>query len=430
MPALRNLDHSKSFAPDTDDAVPRVWFERRFVSSSSLSRASEVQLGVKAPVTANRIYTTSDHQLVIQHFLPDKDGNIFECRRFGHEDVLPVKYLLDHLKPLNAKTNFDAGNWTDFRKFEEQNLMRLSEAVQELANDDRPTVLMHWGAWSECQSCKMGSGRWWRRGRCRIVVPRELKVLPYNLTAISCRSSMLDLVHLDDEFKTMLLSLPDFILYDTCECVYKGNFHKQLLEGDSTLLMCPRNSSFELVQWSKGLDLLTAGQWTYYGKKCRVRVDVMGTLLIENAEREVSGQFLCRAGQILHRFLVTVEQRSILSSLEFQQSLFVVSVVLFLCFAVYVAYICMLWFEPPNVRSSIIGGYKNKKKETRKLSVEELELQPWMANFEQLDVTLTDYDADRDEDGDEDDEEEWIRLTPDKSHISVTVERAQVNKRV
>jgi len=75
-----------------------------------------------------------------------------------------------------------SGGWSDFRQLEESRLNLLADMIQDVTASAKPEVLMHWGTWSQCQSCNLGVGKWWRRGRCRISMPRELHILPYNLT--------------------------------------------------------------------------------------------------------------------------------------------------------------------------------------------------------------------------------------------------------
>jgi hypothetical protein len=90
--------HTLEQAPDRDG--PRIWYERRFASRFAISPLREVVLGVAAPLTANRIYTTATHQLVIQDYQPEVDGDIYECRGLEHTDVIPVKYFVDGMKYL------------------------------------------------------------------------------------------------------------------------------------------------------------------------------------------------------------------------------------------------------------------------------------------------------------------------------------------
>lgn len=95
----RSNGHTLEQAPDNDDYTPRIWYERRLaLSRFTISSLSEVVLGVDAPLTANRIYTTQNHQLVIQEYLPEVDGDIFECRGLQHSNVFPVKYFVDGIQ--------------------------------------------------------------------------------------------------------------------------------------------------------------------------------------------------------------------------------------------------------------------------------------------------------------------------------------------
>jgi hypothetical protein len=70
----------------------------------------------------------------------------------------------------------------------------------------------------------------------------------------------------------------------------------------------------QLVEWTKGFEQLTVGEWVPLGKKSKARVDVLGSLLIENADREAEGQYVCRSSHTSYHFLVFVQQRSILTS--------------------------------------------------------------------------------------------------------------------
>lgn len=58
----------------------------------------------------------------------------------------------------------------------------------------------------------------------------------------------------------------------------------------------------------------------------------------------------------------------------------------------------MLCFEPPQSRTELIGGQKTKeKKEDRKNSPRQVELQPWIASGEEAPAAKEeDYDADDD----------------------------------
>lgn len=80
------------------------------------------------------------------------------------------------------KQGVRSGGWSDFREFEEGKLNLLADEIQDVTRSSKPEVLMHWGTWSQCQSCNLGVGKRWRRGTCRISIPRELHILPYNLT--------------------------------------------------------------------------------------------------------------------------------------------------------------------------------------------------------------------------------------------------------
>lgn len=70
----------------------------------------------------------------------------------------------------------------------------------------------------------------------------------------------------------------------------------------------------QVVEWSKGFEQLSVGEWVPLGKKSKARVDVLGSLLIENADRDAEGQYVCRSSHTSYHFLVFVQQRSIFTS--------------------------------------------------------------------------------------------------------------------
>jgi hypothetical protein len=77
----------------SDEVSPRLWY-RRDVEEYKLWQ--EVQLGMDAPLTANHVYTTSQHSLVIQDFQPREDAGRYECRGLEGDDLTnPIAYLLD-----------------------------------------------------------------------------------------------------------------------------------------------------------------------------------------------------------------------------------------------------------------------------------------------------------------------------------------------
>jgi hypothetical protein len=85
------------------------------------------------------------------------------------------------LLPLNATESYESGNmslWTYFKS----ELEPLGAVLDDIAGEDSPDVAMHWSSWGPCEDCEGGLGERWRRGRCRIIAPAILNLLPHNLT--------------------------------------------------------------------------------------------------------------------------------------------------------------------------------------------------------------------------------------------------------
>lgn len=70
----------------------------------------------------------------------------------------------------------------------------------------------------------------------------------------------------------------------------------------------------QIVEWTKGFETLAVGEWVPLGKNSKARVDVLGSLLIENADSDAEGQYVCRTSHTSYHFLIFVQQRSIFTS--------------------------------------------------------------------------------------------------------------------
>jgi hypothetical protein len=73
-------------------------------------------------------------------------------------------------------------------------------------------------------------------------------------------------------------------------------------------------SGHEIVEWKKGMEILSSGVWMKHGSKGRMRVDALGTLHIELAEPPAAGHYSCHAAKRTWHFLVAVEQQFVLAS--------------------------------------------------------------------------------------------------------------------